>query len=232
MKSGILLINRNDSNFPANLFPIPGKLPLLYALGNTALLQETLAVAVVGTQSPDEKGETACRRITGTLVNRGFVIVSGLASGCDSIAHESCLALGGKTIAVLAHGLDYCYPQSNRNLRDRILEKGGLLVSEYAEGVRPRRNFFVARDRIESGLTRGLIVIQSGVTGGSMHTARFAEKQNRPIASISGLGGGNEQLLNEKGAYPLDSDEDLEKFIQIMMTVKITAAGSEQNELF
>ncbi|AEF80166.1 DNA-processing protein DprA [Leadbettera azotonutricia] len=231
----IIAIAPGDPLYPVNLGKISGKLRTLYALGNTALLGETFAAAVVGTTTPSEAAKAACAETTSFLVEKGFVIVSGLAAGCDTIAHQSCLDAGGKTIAVLAHGLDICYPRSNLNLRDAILEKGGLLLSEYPPGTKPRKNFFVARDRIQSGLSRGIVVIETDVTGGTMHTARFAEKQKRLIGCIVSQARGNKELLKENKALPLKTAMEKDTFIISMKILDIKSHEPDkksQMELF
>jgi DNA processing protein len=229
----IIAIVQGDPLYPVNLKHIRGKLETLYALGNTSLLAEAFAVAVVGTTEPSEASKKACCEITSFLVEKGFVIVSGLASGCDTIAHQSCLDAGGKTIAVLAHGLDICYPRSNISLRDAILEKGGLLLSEYEAGTKPRKNFFVARDRIQSGLSRGIVVIEAEAKGGTMHTAGFAEKQKRLIGCIPNQAEGNRMLLAEGKAVPLGTAKERKTFLDLMKKIEFESPDkSFQAELF
>jgi DNA processing protein len=224
------MVKLDPPGFPVNLRGLKRPPRALYALGSRELLENSRAAAVSGTLTPTPEGIEACRRITLGLVERGFVIVSGLAAGCDSAAHRAALDAGGSTIAVLAHGPDYCYPASNRGLREAILEHGGLLLSEYPPGTRPRRYFFVARDRIQSGLSLGVILIQGDLTGGSMHTLNFGEKQGRLLGCVPGLGRGNRMLLKEKRAHPLGSPGEIGLFIRLM---EERAPGSLlQGELF
>jgi DNA processing protein len=215
-KARIRILTPWDGEFPAVLRSIPSPPLILFAKGNTALLNESRAAAVVGTVSPGKGAEAVCRRVTGALCRRGFVVVSGLARGCDTLAHWCCLEAGGKTVAVLAHGPDYCYPKENRSLAEKIAGSGGLLLSEYPPGVRPRRNYFVARDRLQSGLGRGVCVIEAEVSGGTMHTVRFAEKQGRLIGCVPCGAPGNRLLLSGGKACPLDGDEEIEEFINKM----------------
>jgi DNA processing protein len=205
-----------DDEFPAALKSIPSAPLILYAKGDIGILNGSRAAAVVGSVSPTGAAAGSCRRLTGALCRRGFVIVSGLAAGCDTLAHRGCLDAGGKTAAVLAHGLDYCYPPQNRSLAEAILEKGGVLLSEYPPGVKPRRNYFVARDRLQSGLSLGVCVIEAELSGGTMHTVRFAGKQGRPVACIPNDAPGNRFLLREQKAYPLGSDKEIENFIRCL----------------
>jgi DNA processing protein len=223
-KARIRVVTPWDGEFPAALRSISSPPLVLFARGNTALLNEGRIATVVGTVSPGSGAEAACRRVTGALCRRGFVIVSGLARGCDTLAHRCCLEAGGRTVAVLAHGPDYCYPRENRSLAGAISESGGLLLSEYPPGVKPRRNYFVARDRLQSGLGRGLWVIEAELSGGTMHTVRFAEKQGRLIGCVPCDAPGNRFLLSGGKARPLGRNEEIEKFID-MMEMK-TKAGS------
>jgi DNA processing protein len=215
-KARIRVLTPWDGEFPAALRSIPSPPLILFARGNTALLHEGRAAAVAGTVSPGGGAGAACRSVTGALCRRGFVVVSGLARGCDTLAHRCCLEAGGRTAAVLAHGPDYCYPAENRSLAEAILESGGLLLSEYPPGVRPRRNYFVARDRLQSGLGRGLCVIEAELSGGTMHTVRFAEKQGRLIGCVPCEAPGNRFLLSGGKARPLGSGEEIEEFIDMM----------------
>jgi DNA processing protein len=172
--------------------------------------------AVVGTVSPGKEAAIHAHSVVSALVRRGFVVVSGLASGCDTLAHAACLDVRGKTIAVLAHGLDYCYPRANYPLFRAILEKGGLLLSEYPAGVRPKRQYFVIRNRLQSGLGRGICVIEAEREGGTMHTARFACKQKRLVGCVPSGAGGNVFLLSEKNAWPLGTEREIETFIDML----------------
>jgi DNA processing protein len=215
-KAGIRVLTPWDGEFPAALRAIPSPPLILFVKGNTALLNEPRIAAVAGSVSPGSGAGAACRRVIGALCRRGFAVVSGLARGCDTLAHRCCLEAGGMTLAVLAHGLDYCYPRENGPLAGAILERGGLLISEYPPGVRPRRNYFVARDRLQSGLGRGLCVIETGLSGGTMHTVRFAEKQGRLIGCVPCEAPGSRFLLNEKKVHPLGSDGEIEEFIRMM----------------
>jgi DNA processing protein len=215
-KARIRILIPWDGEFPAILRSIPSPPLILFAMGNTALLNEPRTAAAAGTVSPGSGAGAVCRRVIGALCRQGFVVVSGLARGCDTMIHQCCLEAGGKTAAVLAHGLDYCYPRENSSLAERILESGGLLLSEYPPGVRPRRNYFVARDRLQSGLGRGLCVIETDLSGGTMHTVRFAEKQGRLIGCVPCEAPGNRLLLEGKKVCPLGSDEEIEAFIRMM----------------
>ena len=154
---------------------------MLFAKGNLDLLGHERLLAVVGTREPSVFGETAARAIATKAAESEWGIVSGLALGIDSIAHTVALELAAPTVAILGNGLDRIYPKANEPLAQRILDAGGLLLSELPFGAPPRPRHLIARDRSASGLASAVVVAQTGVQGGTMHTARFAAEQGRPI---------------------------------------------------
>jgi DNA processing protein len=179
--AGVEAIAFFDRRYPRLLSGIADPPPVLYAKGNLALLANERLVAVVGTRAPSAFGETAARALTVALAEAGWGIVSGLAIGIDSIAHRTALEVGAPTVAVLGNGLDRVYPKANEQLADEILGSNGLVVSEQPFGAPPIPRNLIARDRIQSGLAAAVVVVQTGVKGGTMHTARFAAEQGRPI---------------------------------------------------
>jgi DNA processing protein len=199
-----------DADYPAILRAIPDPPPLLWTRGRMA---DSVAVAVVGTRKPTDWSIRTARLIVESAVSRGIVIVSGLALGTDTTAHEACLAAGGVTIAILGSGLDNPSPAANRGLADRIVDAGGCLLAEVPPGTRPSAHSLVARDRLQSGLSVATVVIQSGIPGGTLHTARFAIEQDRllvvalPIRSAAPLSSpdpyaGNLALTDSAGCDP------------------------------
>ncbi|MDR2096318.1 MAG: DNA-protecting protein DprA [Treponema sp.] len=219
-RQGIVILSPYTGPFPQALAHIPSPPAVLYAKGNAGLLDKLQAVAVVGTTEPDASAAEYGRALALALAESGFCIVSGLAKGCDTIAHTTCLECNSPTIAVLAHGLDYCYPAQNRSLARAIVEKQGLLISEYRPGIRPRREFFVARDRLQSGLSLAVCVIETGISGGTMYTVRFAEKQGRLIGCIDNRAQGNRLLIDREGAYPLIPGHNIHAFIEAVKAIK------------
>ncbi|MDR1904714.1 MAG: DNA-protecting protein DprA [Treponema sp.] len=217
-KQGIVILSPYTGPFPQVLARIPAPPLVLYAKGNIRLLDRAEAVAVIGTTEPSPAAQDQGKALTTAIALNGFCIVSGLARGCDTIAHETCLEYNSPTIAVLAHGLDYCYPAQNRPLARAIVEKQGLLVSEYRPGIRPRPGYFVVRDRLQSGLSRAVCVIETGVSGGTMYTVRFAEKQGRMIGCIDSQAEGNRLLIDGKRALPLGSPQSIYAFIEAIKT--------------
>lgn len=198
---------------------------LIYAKGNIKALNSSRSVAIVGTREPTEYGIRAGEILATNFASNKFVVVSGLALGCDTVAHKGCLKVHGTTVAVLAGGLDKIYPKENRDLASEILEKNGCLISEYPVGTSPRGNFFVERDRLQSGLSQAVIVIETDVKGGTMHTVGFALKQKRYLACLSDHPDkykahpktqGNQLLIHEKKAQALGNFMEIQRFIHFL----------------
>ena len=166
------------------------------------------AIAIVGTRDPTEESIQVANNLTTEMAKRGYCIVSGLAKGIDTVAHKGALENKVPTVAVLAHGLNIVYPKENTDLASSILENGGVLLSEYPPDEKIASYQFVARDRIQSALSRTVFVVQTTVDGGTMKTANFAKKQGRELYVYSGKRPefeGNEQLISE-GAKTFSED--------------------------
>ena len=170
-----------DPDYPQLLAGTKDDPFLLYVRGALAP-DPAKSVAVIGTRDPTPHGKLIAQRITQYLVEQGWSIASGLALGCDALAHQSALDHDGHTVAVMAHGLHTVAPKTNKKLAEDILDKGGALVSEYGFGVEPRPEFFVKRDRIQAGLSQGVVMIQSDHKGGSLHASRAALDYGRWLA--------------------------------------------------
>jgi DNA protecting protein DprA len=170
-----------DDDYPQLLRETPDSPFFLYILGRLAE-QSSKSVAVIGTRQPTEHGKLMTERITDYLIDDGWSIVSGLALGCDIFAHQRALAKNGHTIAVLAHGLHTIAPKQHQEQAKKIVDQGGALVTEYGFGVEPFAPQYVKRDRIQAGLVRGVLMIQSDVHGGSLHASRAAVEYKRLLA--------------------------------------------------
>ncbi len=157
----------------------------LYYKGNLDLLKDERLIAVVGTRNPSSYGKLCCEYMVKKMTSANITIVSGFAKGIDSIAHKTSLLAGGKTIAVIASGLDIVYPASNLSLYREIEEKG-LILSEYEAGVKPFKFNFPQRNRIIAGLSKGTIVVESKDRGGSLITADLALEFNRDVYAVPG----------------------------------------------
>lgn len=176
----------SDPEYPQLLLEIPSFPSLLYYTGTFKKEEnegKTPLIGIVGTRQPTQHGRKWTYKISATLAKHGFVVVSGLATGIDSIAHRGCLDAGGRTIAVLGNGLDIVYPSSNRKLYQEITEKG-LILSEYPAGVQPDRKNFPARNRIVAGLCRAILVMEAPEKSGALITARLANEFGRDIYSL------------------------------------------------
>ena len=167
-------------DYPPGLARLPDPPALLFVHGPTASAPAS-RVAVVGTREPSPWGDRTARECAGAAVSAGAVVVSGLAWGVDTAAHEAALVAGGVTWAVLPGSLDVVFPSSNTALAERIVASGGALVSEYLPGSRPHPTFFIERDRLQAALSDAVVVIETGTTGGTMHTVRFAREIGVPV---------------------------------------------------
>lgn len=182
--SGARAITIESSDYPRPLRHIPAPPTVLYIQGNLEPLDD-LAIGVVGTRRSTTYGSDMTRQIAGELAGAGITIVSGLARGIDTAAHDAALKAGGRTIAVCGCGLDTVYPPQNRRLAARIVENGAL-ISEYPIGVPPDGPHFPARNRIISGLSRGVLVVEAPRRSGALITTNFALDQGRDVYAVPG----------------------------------------------
>ncbi len=181
---GIQLLCREDREYPAALLHIPSPPPLIYIRGDLAP-GDAWSVAIVGTRSPTSYGREAARRLAAELAAAGVTVVSGLAIGIDSVAHIAALEAGGRTIAVLANGVDMVYPERNLRLADRIRAQGAL-ISEFPIGTRPLPQLFPVRNRLISGLTRAVVVVEARHGSGALITVEYALEQGRDVFAVPG----------------------------------------------
>ena len=177
-------IKLGDKRYPVLLKEIADPPQVLYVRGKL-LPQDNYAVAVVGTRTPTEYGRRVTRELVAGLVAAGLTVVSGLARGIDGEAHQAAMAAGGRTIAVLAHGLDRIYPQEHEELANQITQHGAL-ITEWPAGRRIDKTNFVQRNRIISGLSLGAVVIEGKSRSGTKITARFAAEQGREVFAVPG----------------------------------------------
>lgn len=184
-KYGISYTTFIDANYPHMLKNIYAPPLILYYRGNLETAQSEWNLGVVGTRKPTEYGKAMTEAIVEPIAKNGVTIVSGLAYGIDTVAHKTAVKTGGKTIAVMAHGLETIYPPQNRELAEKILERGSI-VSEYEPGCKMERWNFVARNRIISGLSQGVLIAEGPISSGALLTAKFALEQNREVYAIPG----------------------------------------------
>lgn len=235
----IATIGITSPKFPSRLEKIEDPPTLLYGKGNTQSLDGENMIAVVGTREPSSEGKEAGLKAGRELARSKVTVVSGLAYGCDESAHVGCLNKDGTGVVVLAHGLDVVYPEENEWIAKDLLDYEGCLVSEYPPGTDPTRNSFVERDRIQSGLSDGVLVIETTSDGGTMHTVRSAEEQKRPIACVVPSDGireresvkGNLELIREDRATPVKvSSITAESLLEIFPTHSTWEPGGPRNE--
>lgn len=210
-RAGVEVRTWADANYPANLREVEAPPPVLYIRG-TLLEEDTLAVALVGTRRASAYGREVAHLAATQLAQQQITIISGLALGVDAIAHQAALDAGGRTVAVLGSGVDQIYPAQNRELGKAIIQHGAL-VSEYPLGTRPEANNFPPRNRIISGLSRAVVVVEAGQQSGALITASFAADQGRDVFAVPGSilhpgSVGCNQLIRE-GAIPFLSVADL-----------------------
>jgi len=181
---GITVLTWHDDAYPARLKEIYDYPPVLYIRGELTPADEW-CLAVVGTRRATAYGRQVTEEIVSDLAKNNITIVSGLARGIDSIAHQAALDTGGRTIGVLASGLDTVYPAENLNLARRIIDQGAL-ISEYPPGIKPKPDHFPRRNRILSGLSLGVLVTEAGEGSGALITADLALEQNRDVLAVPG----------------------------------------------
>jgi len=184
-EAGVRRITFASADYPERLKEIPDPPFFLYAKGPLRLCDYGEALAIVGTRLPTHYGKRQAESLAGDMASLGTLIVSGMARGIDMAAHKGALGAGGATAAVLGTGVDRCYPAEARKLYEELAEKG-LLVSEFPMGAGPRAYNFPRRNRIISGLSRGVLVVEAPLRSGAMMTARLAGEQNRDVFALPG----------------------------------------------
>ena len=230
----INLLRATDRAFPNPLKHIPDPPRLLYWAGQDLVsVTNQPCVAIVGSRKVSPYGRVVTEQISTDLARLGITIVSGLAIGVDSIAHQAALAAGGKTIAVLPRGLDKVYPATHRNLARKIIDCGGALITEYPEGSNLQNFQFLARNRIISGLCLGVIVTEAAVHSGSLNTANFALEQGREVMAIPGnitspMSVGTNNLI-KLGATPIIDAQDVLDALKLSLESRPVLAAEDVN---
>ena len=204
-----------DKNYPEELAKINNPPAIIYYKGAEFSLISQYAIACVGTRKPTKFSYNAVNYLVPQWVNNNCCIVSGLACGVDKLSHQSCISAGGKTIAVLAHGLDSIYPEENKDLADRILMSGGILMSEYPVGIKVDKYRFINRNRLIVGISKAVIIYECDVKSGTMHNVNFALQQDKPIfcpdvrEGIIDVQTGTKKLIDEKIASVIKQGRDI-----------------------
>jgi DNA processing protein len=210
-KAGVQVVTLYDDDYPTNLRQIEAPPPILYVRGELQP-NDSWAIAIVGTRRASTYGREVAHTLSSDLAAGGITVVSGLALGVDTVAHNSAVASKGRTIAVLGSSVDHIYPPENRGLAHAIIENGAL-ISEYPLSTRPDANNFPPRNRIISGLSRGVVIVEAGERSGALITARFAAEQGRDVFAVPGSilhpGSAGCNSLIQQGAIPLLSVNDI-----------------------
>ena len=205
-------IDKDSVEYPARLREIPDPPGQLYCTGNIELLNER-SIAVVGARKNTVYGKNVALMIGRRLAESGLVVTSGLALGIDGYSHEGALEADGRVIGVLGSGIDHMTPQRNRSLMMKGLDNGGLVVSEYPPEEKSTRWSFPARNRIISGLSEALVVVEAGLNSGSLITAKYAVDQGRTVYAVPGNINSQTSigcnLLIRDGAVPLIIIDDM-----------------------
>lgn len=212
-RQGITVLTPDSDGYPARLRSIYSPPSVLYLLGTLAGFDEQPAIGMVGTRRYTDYGKRVADDLSRQLVGRGVAIVSGLASGIDTISHIGALAAGGRTVAVLGNGLDMIYPSANTELHGLILKNGGAVVSEFPPGETPLPFHFPIRNRIISGLSLGVVVVEGTRHSGSLITAGHAVTQDRDVFTVPGniyspMSQATNWLISQ-GATPVTCAQDI-----------------------
>jgi DNA processing protein len=205
-------ITINNPEYPILLKEIHS-VPQRLWLKGAKLNDQEKYLTIVGTRNPSNYGKKVTQKLVSEVAKAGVTIVSGLALGIDGLAHQAALDAGGKTIAIMAGGLDRIYPATNYHIGKSILEKNGTIISEYPEGTEFRKEHFVARNRIQSGISEAVLIVEAAEKSGTLITAQFALEQGRTVMAIPGnidspVSVGTNQLIKD-GAIPVTCAQDV-----------------------
>lgn len=214
-----------DKEYPEKLKRIKNPPQKIYIKGNAELLKQN-GIAVIGSRTTSNYGKKMCKIFVNNLVGYNLNIISGLAVGMDSLAHKTCIEAQGKTIAVLPCGLKHIYPKNNEMLYNKILEEGGLIISEYELNEKENSEHFRERNRIVAGLSIGTLVIESHRKSGTSITVRNTEEQNKksfciPSSLENAKGAGNNEMIRDKRAKLVTTVEDIiEEYTELKLKKK------------
>lgn len=221
-EEGIKTTYYTAATYPKELAKIANPPAILYYKGAEFSDISEKSIACVGTRKPTPLSYNAINYLVPQWVNEGCSIISGLACGVDKISHQACMTAGGKTIAVLAHGLDMIYPKENSAVAQRILDTGGILMSEYPIGTKPDKFRFVNRNRLIVGLSKVVIIYECDIKGGTMHNVEHAAKQSKQIfcpainGEITEMQTGTKKLLDDNTAIEIAEGRDIGKVLESM----------------
>jgi DNA processing protein len=230
---GVRILTLVDEEYPVLLREIEDPPLVLYVRGETSM-DPARAIAVVGTRRSTRYASLVAARLASQLAMKGITVVSGLAAGTDAAAHQGVLDVGGRTIAVMGCGVDRVYPKRNQALYDGIVETG-TVISEYPLGTRPAKWTFPQRNRIISGLTRGVLVVQAPERSGALITARLALEQGRDVFAVPGnitnrTSAGTNRLIRDGAKLVMTVDDILEEYPDLLRLKGLPGEKAEAEE--
>lgn len=220
--------------YPKELSKIDNPPAIIYYKGAEFKDIPERSIACVGTRKPTKLSYNAANYLIPQWVKEDCSIISGLACGVDKISHQACISAKGKTVAVLAHGLDIVYPKENSSLANRILESGGILMSEYPVGTKADKFRFVNRNRLIVGMSKVVVIYECDIKGGTMHNVEYATKQNKPIFCpeigeiTTEIQTGTKQLIENKTAIVIKNGRDIRKILEAVGIYKMKEKMSVQ----
>lgn len=212
---------KNDLCYPKELKKIKDSPPILYYKGDIGILNQQKNIAVIGSRKISENGIRLAYNAGKIIGKNGFNVVNGLALGCDTEALKGTIAGGGRCIGILPAGLDDILPKSNQKLADEIVMKDGCLISEYPVGTPVKKYQYVHRDRLQSGLSDGVLIVEAEEQSGTMHTVEFAKNQYKRLAcyyhKLVELSSGNRKLEEAGQISVIEDKKRLEEFVEAVM---------------
>lgn len=227
----MIKITIESEKYPKQLRKIKNPPKQLYFKGNIELLNENM-IAIIGSRNCSERGGNLAEKFAAELFDQGLTIVSGMAKGIDTAAHKGTLKAKGKTIAVLGSGFNHIFPEENRELYHDIIKEGGLVISEYPPDIKPSPEKFLERNRIISGLSIGILVVEAAYRSGTSVTARIAKEEKRKVFVLpheieDSHGKGTNQLIR-KGAILITSTKEIIEEIPFLKYKKVVEKKQEK----
>src|SRR2546426_7393468 len=233
VECGARIIALADSAYPARLKEIYDPPVVLFVRGNVEVLSSP-GIAMVGTRHPTPYGLGMAERLSKDLAARGLVIISGMARGVDTASHRGAIATGGKTVAVFGTGIDVMYPKENSRLAEQILSLGGALISEFPIGTFAAPQNFPIRNRIISGMSAGVLVVEAAEYSGTRITARCALEQNRDVYAVPGnvtnKNSWRPNTLIKQGAKLVATWEDVWEELPTAVRLALEPAGGNESQ--
>lgn len=208
----------DDEVYPNMLRNLKNRPSMLYYRGNIEILNQYKSIAVIGSRKSGENGKKLAFHAAQRMGKSGVNIVNGLAMGCDAEAIRGALEVGARCVAILPCGLEQIVPRTNTKLAEEILEKGGCLLSEYPVGTRVEKYRYIERDRLQSGISQGVFIVEAETDSGTMHTAEFAMKQYKRLAcyshKLAELSSGNKYLESAGKAQVIRNLTDIDSYVE------------------